>query len=474
MSAHTTRAAPTSTQGWRREPTWQALQGQATWDVCVVGGGATGLGTALDAAARGYSVVLAEAEDFASGASSRSSKMLHGGVRYLQQMDFALVKEALAERATVLANAPHVAQVLPFVIPCESLAHAAFYGSGLKLYDLLAGSRNVGRSHYISSKAMGAQVGALKAHAHGIQYHDGLFDDARLAQSIARSARERGAVLMNYCRAEIKGQADDGADLILLSRKDTGAQHTLRARCTIVATGAWSGERVAVSRGSHIVLKDIGLASGVLLPKTPDGRVLYLLPWLGHTLIGTTDVSVPRPDYGHQAPQDDIAWLLKTASQVLQKPLEAHQVTASFVGYRPLVHRPQTGKNSSQLSRAHLVERLSARSLRVVGGKWTTYRRMAQDALDAAIAHGMLPKAMPCSTAQLRLSPNPVLDNAWLTQGQWSEDQLQKIVQSAVQEEAACHAEDILYRRLRTGFTDQALAQALQSQVAQSMKMMSG
>jgi glycerol-3-phosphate dehydrogenase len=463
-----------STQGWRRDQTWQALQGQATWDLCVVGGGATGLGTALDAAARGYSVVLAEAEDFASGASSRSSKMLHGGVRYLQQLDFALVKEALDERATVLANAPHVAQVLPFVIPCESLAHAAFYGSGLKLYDLLAGRRHVGRSHYLSSKAMEAQVGALKAHAHGIQYHDGLFDDARLAQSIARSARERGAVLMNYCRAEIKGPADDGTDLICLTRQDTSAQHIVRARCTIVATGAWSGDRVAVSRGSHIVLKDIGLSSGVLLPQTPDGRVLYMLPWLGHTLIGTTDVSVPRPDYVQQAPQEDIAWLLKTASQVLQKPLEAQQVSASFVGYRPLVRTSQTGKISSQLSRAHLVERVSARSLRVLGGKWTTYRRMAQDALDAAIAHGMLPKARPCSTAHLMLSPNPVLDNAWLTQGRWSEDEIQKIVQSAVQDEAACHAEDILYRRLRTGFTDQALARALQLPIEQWLKRLAG
>jgi glycerol-3-phosphate dehydrogenase len=474
MSAHITSVTSSSTQGWRRDQTWQALQGPATWDVCVVGGGATGLGVALDAAARGYSVVLAEAEDFASGASSRSSKMLHGGVRYLQQLDFALVKEALDERATILANAPHVAQVLPFVIPCGSLAHAAFYGSGLKLYDLLAGRRNVGRSHYLSSQEIQAQAGALRAHAHGIQYHDGLFDDARLAQSIARSARERGAVLMNYCCAEFKGQADQDADLIALTRKDTAAQHIVRARCTIFATGAWSGERVAVSRGSHIVLNDIGLSSGVLLPKTPDGRVLYLLPWLGHTLIGTTDVSVSRPNYVHQAPQEDIAWLLKTASQVLRKPLEAQQVTASFVGYRPLVRVSQTGKRSSQLSRAHLVERVSARSLRVVGGKWTTYRRMAQDALDAAIAHGLLPKAMPCSTAQLMLSPNPVLDNAWLTQGQWSEDQLQKIVQSAVQDEAACHAEDILYRRLRTGFTDQALAQALQPQIEKWLALSAG
>jgi glycerol-3-phosphate dehydrogenase len=159
---------------------------------------------------------------------------------------------------------------------------------------------------------------------------------------------------------------------------------------------------------------------------------------------------------------------------VLRKPLEAQQVTASFVGYRPLVRVSQTGKRSSQLSRAHLVERVSARSLRVVGGKWTTYRRMAQDALDAAIAHGLLPKAMPCSTAQLMLSPNPVLDNAWLTQGQWGEDQLQKIVQSAVQDEAACHAEDILYRRLRTGFTDQALAQALQPQIEKWLALSAG
>ena len=459
-----------SSQGLSRDQTWQAIQAQPTWDICVVGGGATGLGTALDAAARGFSVVLAEVEDFASGASSRSSKMLHGGVRYLQQLDFALVKEALHERAIVLANAPHVAQVLRFVIPCKTLAHAAFYGSGLKLYDLLAGRRNVGRSHYIASEQIKAQASALNASAHGIQYYDGLFDDARLVQSLARSARHRGAVLMNYCHAEMNGQADDGVDLISLTRKDTSAQFALRARCTIFATGAWSGERVAVARGSHIVLKDIGLSSGVLLPKTPDGRVLYMLPWLGHTLIGTTDIGVRHPDYSDTAPQDDIGWLLRTASQAMKKPLGVSQVTASFVGYRPLVRTPGTSKNSSQFSRAHLVERLAARTLRVVGGKWTTYRRMAQDALDAAIEQGVLPKGRPCSTAHLTLSPNPLLDNAWRTQGEWSDEQLERFVQSAVQDEAACNTEDILYRRLRTGFTDQSLARVLQPKVEQLLK----
>lgn len=459
-----------STQGLSRDRTWQALNQQPIWDICVVGGGATGLGTALDAASRGFSVVLAEAEDFASGASSRSSKMLHGGVRYLQQLDFSLVKEALHERATVLANAPHVSQILPFVIPCENLAHAAFYGSGLKLYDLLAGRHNVGLSNYIPSKNISEQASPLKVSAHGIQYYDGLFDDARLAQSIARSARQRGAVLMNYCRAEISGQTDDGTDLISLTRKDTYAQHTLRARCTIFATGAWSGERVAVARGSHIVLSDIGLASGVLLPKTPDGRVLYMLPWLGHTLIGTTDIGVSNPDYSDTAPQDDIDWLLRTASHALKKQLDASQITASFVGYRPLVRKPGAKKSSSQFSRAHLVERIAERTLRVVGGKWTTYRRMAQDALDAAIEHGILPKGKSCITDQLVLSPNPLLDNAWLTQGQWSDQELQKFVKSAVDDEAACSSEDILYRRLRTGFTDQPLARALQPKVDQFIK----
>lgn len=459
-----------STQGLSRNQTWQALYEQPTWDICVVGGGATGLGIALDAAARGFSVVLAEAEDFASGASSRSSKMLHGGVRYLQQLDFVLVKEALHERATVLANAPHVARVLPFVIPCENLAHAAFYGSGLKLYDLLAGRHNVGRSHYISPENINAQASALKASAHGIQYYDGLFDDSRLAQSIARSARLRGAVLMNYCRAEMNGQADDGADLVSLVRKDTSAQHTLRTRCTIFATGAWSGDRIAVARGSHIVLANIGLSSGVLLPKTSDGRVLYMLPWLGHTLIGTTDIGVCQPDYSNTAPPDDIDWLLQTASQVLKRQLDSSQVTASFVGYRPLVRTSGAGKNSSQLSRAHLVERLAVRTLRVVGGKWTTYRRMAQDALDAAIEYGILPKGKPCITDKLTLSPNPLLDDAWLTQGQWSNEQIQKFVKSAVQDEAACNTEDILYRRLRTGFTNQSLANSLQPKVEQWLK----
>lgn len=459
-----------STQGLSRPQTWCAAQSQSLWDVCVIGGGATGLGTALDAVSRGYSVVLVEAQDFASGASSRSSKMLHGGVRYLQQLDLALVKEALNERATVMANAPHVAKALPFVIPCESWAQAAYYGSGLKLYDLLAGQRNLERSHYLSTQQFASQASALKGYAHGIQYHDGLFDDARLAQSLARSARLRGAVLLNYCRAELSGSADDGTTLIKLSRQDEPNQFTLRARCTIFATGAWSGERVAVSRGSHVVVSDVGLTSGVLLPKTSDGRVLYMLPWLGHTLIGTTDVSVAQPDYSDVAPQEDIDWLLRTASQALQQPLENAHVTASFVGYRPLVRPLGKQRHPSQFSRAHLVERIAERELRVVGGKWTTYRRMAQDVLDMAIAEGILPRASNCSTAQLALAANPMLDTAWKSQFSWSDAQLENLVSSAVREEAACTPDDVLYRRLRIGFTNESLTRALRPQVARLLK----
>lgn len=471
-----------STQGLSRAQTWAALQSQKTWDVCVVGGGATGLGVALDAAARGYSVVLAEAEDFASGASSRSSKMLHGGVRYLQQLDFALVKEALAERATVLANAPHVAQVLPFVIPCPTVAHAAFYGGGLKLYDALAGARNVAASGYLSAHAVAAQAPPLKTCTHGIQYFDGLFDDARLAQSIARTAREHGAMLMNYCRAEEQTPSTARSSAhsstisnssLLLTRQDNGETHALSARCTIFATGAWSGERVAISRGSHIVVKNLGLQSGVLIPKTPDGRVLYMLPWLGHTLIGTTDIAVAAPDYPSSAPEEDIEWLLHTANLSLGQALRAEDVRASFVGYRPLVRKKQSAaglsqsSKSSQFSRSHVVERAGPQSLRVIGGKWTTYRRMAEDCLDMAVAQGLLPQAAACRTQNLPLSANPLLDQAWQHQGQWSDEQLCALVHSAVREEAACSPEDILYRRLRTGFTNQALAQSLTDKVAQ-------
>lgn len=465
MQTTINRPLGNSTQGFSRAQTWHALQSQSVWDVCVIGGGATGLGTALDAAARGYSVVLVEAQDFASGASSRSSKMLHGGVRYLQQLDFALVKEALNERATVMANAPHVAKTLPFVIPCDSWSQAAYYGSGLKMYDLLAGQRNLARSHYLSCEEVASQASALKSYAHGIQYYDGLFDDARLAQSLARSARLSGAVLFNYCRAESSGSADDGANLIKLSRQDASDQFTLRARCTIFATGAWSGERVAVSRGSHVVVPDVGLKSGILLPKTSDGRVLYMLPWLGRTLIGTTDISVTHPDYEDRAPQEDIDWLLRTASHALHQSLETAQVTASFVGYRPLVRPSGKLRHSSQFSRVHLVERIADKALHVVGGKWTTYRRMAQDVLDTAIADGLLPRAKDCSTFKLALAANPMLDNAWQSQGDWSDAQFINLVKNAIHEEAAVTADDILYRRLRVGFTDESLTYKLRDKV---------
>jgi glycerol-3-phosphate dehydrogenase len=383
-------------------------------------------------------------------------------------MDFALVKEALFERATVLANAPHVAQVLPFVIPCHSRLDHAFYRSGLALYDWLAGNRNVGRSHSLRALDLQTQAPSIAPCPFGVQYFDGLFDDARLAQSIARTARHEGAILMNYCHAQLLDQDSlSGSNKVLLTRQDTHETVTLQARCTIFATGAWSGERVAVSRGSHIVIPDIGLNSGVLIPKTPDGRVLYILPWLGHTLIGTTDITVPTPDYSTSAPAEDVNWLIRTASLALREPLKKEDVCASFVGYRPLVRPKKTPYHSAQFSRTHVVERAGPNSLRIIGGKWTTYRRMAQDTLDTAITWNVLPQGRACATVSHPLIPNPVLDNAWLTQSSWSDSELCDIVSSAVKDEASVTAEDVLYRRLRTGFTNQALAQTLTPKVAQ-------
>jgi glycerol-3-phosphate dehydrogenase len=393
------------------------------WDLAIIGGGATGLGVALDAAARGFSVALVESHDFAEGTSSRATKLAHGGVRYLAQGDIGLVREALHERGALLANAPHVAQRLPFVMPAYQWWERAFYGAGLKAYDALAGSRGLGGTEWLSRARTlellpGANERGLQG---GVRYWDGQFDDARLALAIARSAIARGAVLLNHCAAT--GLVREGGKVQGLHWRDaeTGSAGILRARCVVNATGVWVDAvrdmdrdadapsrppMVAPSQGVHLVVDRRFLPGhhALLVPKTADGRVLFAVPWLGKTILGTTDT--PRDDLAREPTPfaDEVAFILGEAGRYLARAPQPSDVRSIWVGLRPLV-KPQgeDGDSTKSISREHTV--LVGRSglVTVTGGKWTTYRAMAEDVLERAMARGLLPQRPAGVTARLPL-----------------------------------------------------------------------
>lgn len=495
----------------------QSLHRTPVFDLAVVGGGATGLGVALDAASRGFSVVLLEAQDFAGGTSSRSTKLLHGGVRYLAQGNIALVREALAERATVLRIAPHLAQPLPFVMPSYAWWQTPFYGMGLKLYDLMAGQAGLGRTAFLSrDETLAALPGAnpvgLKG---GVRYWDGQFDDARLALALARTAQGAGAQVVNYARVTaIRRDADRDGSLNELAVRDTltGMGLQLRARCVVNATGVWVDElRASVQRGAsdpvpermvspsqgvHVVV-DRDFMPGehaLLVPKTRDGRVLFAVPWLGKLVLGTTDT--PRQDLPRE-PQpfdEELEFILGEAGRVLSRPVQARDIRSVWVGLRPLVAPPSTTEGGTKvLSREHTIVVDPSGLVTVTGGKWTTYRAMAEDVLDRCFAEGLLPPRAGGHTATLRLDGSPdagasavplhrepglnlfgvhrdaVLACAGATHA-LGLGLSQAMVRYMVRSEYALTVEDVLTRRWRALFLDAKQAAAMAPDVAAVMR----
>jgi glycerol-3-phosphate dehydrogenase len=346
-----------------------------TYDVAVIGGGATGLGGALDASARGFSVVLVEAHDFAKGTSSRATKLVHGGVRYLAQGNISLVREALHERTTLLHNAPHLAGPLPFVVPSYRFWEMPFYGAGLKMYDALAGKAGLGSTEFLSRGETLACLPTLRTAGlrGGIKYWDGQFDDARLALALARTGASRGAVMVNYCAAT--GLRHRDGKVVGLSCRDgeTGAVFELEARCVINATGVWVDElrqrdgeaigrpvkaMVAPSQGVHLVVDRDFLpgAHALMVPKTADGRVLFGVPWLGKVILGTTDT--PRDDLCLEPRpfHDELDFILSESARYLARPPRRQDIRSLWVGLRPLV-KPQgdDGEDTKELSREHTV-----------------------------------------------------------------------------------------------------------------------
>jgi glycerol-3-phosphate dehydrogenase len=486
------------------------MQEPRTYDLAIIGGGATGLGVALDAAARGFSVALVESHDFAKGTSSRATKLVHGGVRYLAQGNVSLVREALHERSNLLANAPHLAQPLPFVMPSYRFWEAPFYGLGLKVYDALAGKSGLGHTEFLNRRETldllptvrtDGPNGSLKG---GVKYWDGQFDDARLAMALARTAVQYGAHLVNYCAAT--GLIHEGGKVagLHLQDQETGKSFDLRAKCVVNAAGVWVDKlrlldgqalgradkaMVAPSQGVHIVVDRSFLPTShaMLIPKTGDGRVLFAVPWLGKTILGTTDT--PRDDLAREplAFQEEIDFILRESACYLSGSPGTSDIRSIWVGLRPLVKPPGDDAASTQaLSREHTVLVSKSGFVTVTGGKWTTYRAMAEDVMDTCAEAGLIPHQSGQSTNDLRLvgaksSTDKISDPPGLhlygaeapfvealpgASNELGGGLTEAMVRFAARYEYARTVEDVLARRSRLLFLDARLARALAPQVA--------
>jgi glycerol-3-phosphate dehydrogenase len=386
------------------------------WDVLVVGGGATGLGVAIDSASRGYRTLLLEAGDFANGTSSRSTKLVHGGVRYLQQGNISLVLEALRERGLLLQNAPHLVSDLAFVVPNYDWWDAPFYGIGLKVYDLMAGRHGFAPSRLLSREETLQHLPTIETEGlrGGTLYYDGQFDDARLAIAMARTIADLGGTLANYVRVVGLLKRDGMVSGVEVCDAETGEEDEIEAKVVINATGPWSdGLRkmdnpdsrgmMRPSQGVHIVLDREFLPgdSAIMVPHTDDGRVLFAIPWHGRVIIGTTDTPIDEVSLEPVPQAREIEFLLEHAARYLTKDPRPEDVRSVFAGIRPLVGDPEQA-DSAAISRDHTLHVSATGLVTIAGGKWTTYRKMAEDTVDQAALLAQL-EERPCVTEDLRL-----------------------------------------------------------------------
>lgn len=387
------------------------------WDFIVIGGGATGIGCALDAASRGFDVLLLEQNDFGKGTSSRSTKLVHGGVRYLAQGNVSLVRESLKERGILFQNAPHLVQKRAFVVPVYSYWDKFFYAAGLKTYNILSGRYGFGKSEILSREETIERLPNVKREnlQGGILYFDGQFDDARLLVNLAQTAAAQNAVLLNYARVFAFNYNDAGKiDGAAVSDEITGQIFLAKAKVVINATGAFcdfvrqlSDRRaekiIAPSQGIHLVFDKKFLPSdnALMIPKTSDERVLFGIPWHEHAVFGTTDTPIEKPEIEPRAQEAEIEFVLETARQYLENPPTRADILSVFAGVRPLV-KTENSKNTAALSRDHTIETDKADLLTITGGKWTTYRAMAEDAVNQAIALGGF-KEKKCVTQTLKI-----------------------------------------------------------------------
>lgn len=470
------------------------LQNTENWDVIIIGGGASGLGTAIDAASRGYKTILLEAVDFAKGTSSRSTKLVHGGVRYLAQGDVHLVREALKERGLLAQNANHLVKNQSFVIPNYHWLSGYFYTIGLKIYDLLSGGLSLGSSKYLSKKKTIEMLPNVEENGlvNGVIYHDGQFDDSRLAVNLAQTAVENGACVLNYTKV-INLIKDDKNQITGVQAVDqeTVINYNIKGAVVINATGVFTNaimklndkvykKYIVPSQGIHLVFDKSFLPGehALMIPKTKDGRVLFAVPWHNHVVVGTTDTLIKKQSLEPIALESEIEFVLETAQRFLAKKPTRADVLSVFAGLRPLAAPKEEGKSTKEVSRSHKIIVSETGLITITGGKWTTYRKIAEDIIDKAILKGKLPKK-PCITQHLSIhgnKPTTTLDRkdhlyiygsdiAKILQLQEKEPELKEKLHPdyeftlaeivwAVRYEMARTVDDILARRVRLLFLD--------------------
>ena len=489
----------------RQQSLFRLFDESTEWEIAVIGGGATGVGIAVDAASRGYSVCLVEQSDFGKGTSSRSTKLVHGGVRYLQQGNISLVMEALRERGILRQNAPHLVHDLAFVVPNYEWWETPFYGIGMKVYDMLAGRYGFGHSRLLSKQETLERIPTLEQDGlrGGVLYYDGQFDDSRLLIDLAQTAHEQGAVLANYVRVDGLTRDEDGfVNGMVVQDLEGGGRHTLRARSVINATGAFSDAirkldepesepMIAPSQGVHLVLDRSFLPgdAAIMVPRTSDGRVMFAIPWHDHAVLGTTDTPIKDVSLEPVAMEQEIKFILETASQYLHKPPTRGDVLSVFTGIRPLVKA--SAGSTAALSRDHTIHVSKSGLLTIAGGKWTTYRKMAEDCVDHAATLGKLDERM-CVTKTLKIHgwhANPEqfgdlkyygADAPRIRESMDADASLARRLHSdipvfagqvvwAAREEMARTVDDVLARRTRTLFLEARAAIEMAPEVARLM-----
>ena len=478
---------------------------EKVWDIIIIGGGASGVGCAVDAASRGFDVLLLEQSDFGKGTSSRSTKLIHGGVRYLEQGNVSLVMEALKERGILRQNAPHLVYDLAFVVPNYDWWEMPFYGVGLKIYDLLAAKYRFGKSKILSKTEILKRLPTIKTEGlrGGVIYYDAQFDDARLLINLATTATEQGATVLNYARVfGLTKDAKGFIDGVNFVDEESGQIFQTKAKVVINATGAFcdairkmsdAGIKplIAPSQGIHLVFhqKFLPTANAIMIPHTTDGRVLFAIPWHNHTLVGTTDTPVEKAELEPAALEEEIEFVLETAGKYLHKAPQRKDVLSVFAGIRPLVKNG--GKNTAALSRDHTIQIDDAGLITLTGGKWTTYRRMAEDCVNQAAVLAKLPEK-DCRTKDLKIHGFTENAEQFGNLAIYGADaaEIQKLIEKnkslgeklhadlpytmaeivwTVRNEAALKIEDVLARRTRALFLNARAAIKIAPQVAEIM-----
>lgn len=490
----------------RKQSLERIAEREQPWDIAIIGGGATGVGICVDAASRGYSVCLVEQHDFGKGTSSRSTKLVHGGVRYLQQGNISLVMEALKERGIMRQNAPHLVHDLAFVVPNYIWWEAPFYGIGMKVYDMLAGKYGFHHSQLLSKEEVLKRIPTLEENGlrGGVLYYDGQFDDTRLLINLAQTAEAQGGVLLNYARVTHLLHGDDGfVSGLKFTDEESGTSYSLHARSVINATGPFcdalrrmdepeAPPMIAPSQGVHIVLDREFLPgeSAIMVPRTSDGRVLFVIPWHDYAVLGTTDTKIDTSTLEPQAQEQEVDFILETARRYLSKPATRADVRSVFTGIRPLVKAAE-GTSTAALSRDHTIHVSKSGMITIAGGKWTTYRKMAEDCVDHAVTIARLDER-PCITRHLNIhgyhqhaeqfgdlkyyGSDAVELRQWMTADPQMAMRISETlpiyaaeVVWAVRNEMARTVEDVLARRTRALFLDVAAAKAMAPKVAEIM-----